>query len=241
VERGEYGSHDKLFKGEFAMKKMLCTLFIVSMVLVNASGVMAYTFNDNTLVQEWNHSAVSGGWKDVIGDSKLFNTFGADLSGSTLTIFTNWNPSKDGYLGVNTADLFIVSGGTSYAIQLDTLTGTGNVYKNPAYKTSVDLLSPTGYTYGGNYDKDEPKLMPVLATSSTTGTTSVVWTIGGDNLNNKVAIDLSGIGSLSSFVWGTATCSNDGFSGTTPVPVPPSVLLLGSGILGMGLRRFRKI
>lgn len=215
---------------------------------IAVSGALAYNFNDVTKVQEWNAGAVygSGAWKDVIGDANLFNTFGANLSGSTFTIFTNWNPNKDLSIdaAVVTADLFINIGCDStldYAIQLDTLTGTGKVYANPTYKTSDDIFkTKTSLIYGGKYDQTSPKLVPVQATSSDTGTTSVVWTLGSDGLNNQVAIDLSGL-SLSEpwcFVWGTATCANDGFS--DKVPLPPSVLLMGSGLLGLGLLRFRR-
>ena len=72
----------------------------------------------------------------MIGNANTFNTFGADLSGNTFTIFTNWNPNKNGSVNalVKTADLFIDKGDNGswdVAIQLDTLTGTGNVYANP--------------------------------------------------------------------------------------------------------------
>lgn len=43
------------------------------------------------------------------------------------------------------------------------------------------------------------------------------------------------------FTWGTATCANDIISGQVPqVPLPPSLLLMGSGLLGIGLLQFRR-
>jgi hypothetical protein len=222
------------------MKKILCMLFAVSLLLVASGGVMAYDFNDFTKVQQWykDNPYGSGIWTDVIGDTNYFNTFGANLSGTEFTIFTNWNPNKDNYLGVKTADIFIDSdsnGTFDYAIRLDTLTGVGDVYANPNYNTSQDLLSATNYIYGGRYDQALVDAVPVWATpNNATGSTSVKWTVGSGGLNNQVSIDLSSL-TLSdwSFVWGTATCSNDAFSGSVPVPEPGTMLLLGTGLVGL--------
>jgi hypothetical protein len=233
------------------MKKTVSVALTLLFLLgLSVSGALAYNFNDNTLVQEWNKGAAygSGAWKDVIGDTNVFDTFGANLSGGTFTIFTNWNPNKDGDLGyseVKTADLFIDKGcnGTwDVAVQLDTLTGTGKVYANNlTYKTSNDVFAPlTNLIYGGNYNEASPALAPVEATSTDTGTTGVVWTIPSNGLNNQVAVDLSGLdlGNQYCFFWGTGSCGNDSFS--DKVPLPPSVLLLGSGLLGLGLVRWQR-
>ena len=231
------------------MKKTVSVaLALVFLLGLSVSAALAYDFNDATQVQEWNSGGIYGGgaWKDVIGTLSTFDTFGANLSAGTFTIFTNWNPNKDGDVdaAVKTADLFIdvgCNGSYDYAIQLDTLTGTGNVYANPAYNTSDDIFkTKISLIYGGKYDEAAPKLVPTQVTSSATDTTDVDWTIGSGGVNNQVAIDLSGLG-LSGpwcFVWGTATCANDGFS--DKVPVPPSVLLLGSGLLGLGMVRWRR-
>jgi hypothetical protein len=229
------------------MKKTVSVaLTLVFLLGLSVSGALAYTFNDNTLVQNWNQGAAYGGgaWQDVIGDTNVFDTFGANLSGNTFTIFTNWNPSKDGDLGysqVKTADLFIdvgCNGTWDFAVRLDTA-GQGNVYANPLYNTSNDIFAPlTSLIYGGKYNEASPTFAPVEATSAATGSTSVVWTLGSGGLNNQVAVDLTGLASPYCFFWGTATCANDGFS--DKVPLPPSVLLLGSGLLGLGLVRWRR-
>jgi hypothetical protein len=238
------------------MKKTVTVALALVFVLgLLVSGALAdtYDYPDNTKVQEWVSGSVygSGAWKDVIAASGdvSFDTFGADYSNGILTIYTNWDPGKDGDVStlVKTADLFIgdCNGDIDYAIRLDDNVGTGNkgyVFDDPGYKTSDDIYKGTsGLIYGGRYDEGNPKPVPVEATTGFNGTTtSVVWTLGTGDLNNKVAIDLSGLNldPKWSFIWGTANCANDGFSDC--VPIPPSMLLMGSGLLGMGLLGWRR-
>jgi hypothetical protein len=113
----------------------------------------------------------------VIGYTSLFDTFGANWNGSTLSIFSNWNPNKDGYLGATTADLFILSNGTMFAIRLDT-TGMGTVYENPQQISySEDFFASSGDIYGGQFNQALPSPVPVQGTDGASmGTTSVVWT-----------------------------------------------------------------
>jgi hypothetical protein len=57
---------------------------------------------------------------------------------------------------------------------------------------------------------------------------------------NKVDVDFSKLGLANewTFVWGTATCANDTFSGqVVGVPEPGSLLLLGVGFAGLGVYR----
>jgi hypothetical protein len=224
------------------------TVFIFCLLVLTlgvwAGGAMAaYTYTDTTEVEWWRgHSPSGQGWSDVIGSTNVFDTFGADWSYGLLTIYTNWNPGKDGTASnlVKTADLFLY--GTpvgNLAIRLDTTSGLGTVYFNPVAKTSEDIFADSGLYYGGRYDKTSAKPVPVWTTGSTSSTsTSVVWSSTNPSaLNNNVVIDLAALGAtgFSGFVWGTATCSNDGFA-----PIPGSLVLLGSGLLGLvgiGLRK----
>jgi len=233
------------------MKKTVSVaLALVFLLGIAVSGALAYQFNDTTQVQEWISGHEYGSpaaWKNVIGNANTYDTFGANYSNGKLTIFTNWNPNKNGTDStlVKTADLFIgdCNGDIDYAIQLNTLTGTGNVYTNPAYYTSDDIYKgTTNLVYGGKYDEGSPKPVPVEVkeTETPSGTTSVVWTIPTDGLNNQVEINLAGLNLDQpwGFVWGTANCANDGFAAC--VPIPPSMLLMGSGLLGLGLLGWRR-
>jgi hypothetical protein len=240
-------------------KTIILTLALLIGLSLCPTGAWAYTFPNNTLVRSYQganpvnynnpNNPGSLQWHDVIGDKKIFDTFGANLSGSTLTIFTNWGLANNGYLGVvQTADLFIDvgrDGKYDYAIQLNTNTGFGKIYAINAgqtnFKTSIDLFKGTGYIYGGQYNKNNPRPIPVLATSGDIGTTSVVWGVGDGTAKNSVAVNLAGLnlGNNWSYVWGAGTCGNDTAEGV--VPIPGTVVLLGSGLMGLLLLGRRKL
>lgn len=238
-------------------KKIVSLLSLVGLLFLVANGAWAYNYNDNTQIEAFYHTTASGAWTNgTIGYPTIFDTAGANLSGSLFTIFTNWNPGKDGTLsasnlpgGILTADLFIYNtNGPVYAIRLDTLTGQGEVFTNPSFETSQDRLKGSDLTYGGLYDNQgTPSLVPVRATSGGSGLTPVTWTYGTwsvvpygyDYVGNQVTIDLTGlVGNNWSFVWGTGTCGNDTFAGNVAVPEPSILLFLGAGLIGLGgLRR----
>jgi hypothetical protein len=196
-------------------------------------------------------------WYDVIGSSSVFDTSGGsfDTVSRELRINTNWAGATftDGNVAV-TADLFVTVNGTVYGVALGSknydnfgnnsrlgniyaVTLTSNPTGNSTYKTSQDIFGPqTGYIYGGMYDYDAAKPIPVWATGSDTGKDATVnWYTG------YVTVDLSALFPTAGnytidFLWGSGTCANDTFEGGgryDVVPLPPSALLLGSGLLGL--------
>lgn len=212
-------------------------------------GVLAYDISDNTLVQPRRGNGAAGAaWTDVTGNGNLFNSFGAKRSDGTLFIFSNWNPDKNDLVNAagKTADLFIdmgYDGNWDYAIALDPArVHFGHASEDPSTITSAqEIFSPlNGLNYRGRYGEVDPQPAPVLGTGADFGSTAATWTNGSGGLNNPADIDLSGLGDLSqpwSSSWG-ATCSDDGFADC--VPIPPSVLLMGSGLLGMVLLYLRR-
>lgn len=226
------------------MKKTLLLTFIVAAgFALCVTGAWAYQFNPLTEVESYQgSSAVSwgGDWHNVISDPQdtNFNIKGADLSGETLKIFTGWPGPSTSDLTAIAADLFLYSAGTSWAVRLyDGNQQLGDLFKNPAYDTSVDKFKGTGYIYGGAYDQTNPKPVSVWATTGLqAGKVSVIWGTGEVDVNLS---DIPGFDtSHFSFLYPSATCGNSVLTGH--VPVPPSLLLLGSGLVGIAFYRRRR-
>jgi hypothetical protein len=243
------------------MKRLTClALAVFLMAGLAVSGAWAYTFPNNTLVESYNgHKPYNwnGYWHDVIGETSIYETYGADLAGKTLTIYTNWGGAGFTDHGAVTADLFIdtnLNGTWDAAIRLDGA-NQGKIYYNPAFKTSEDFFaSQTSLVYGGRYDPSAPKPVPAQATSNPdpTDTSLVTWTHLTGNPNWSIAINLTNVNDFDpnrfAFIWATGTCANDTAEGHvgifgSQVPLPSTLLLLGSGLVGLaclGGRKFRK-
>jgi hypothetical protein len=180
-----------------------------------------------------------------------------------LTINTNWGSNVTDGNNFTTknavcADLFVDlnGGGWDYAVALGSLdyaTLAANARKDTVYSantflTSQDIFGVGGVhqsneIYGGKYDPLNPTLVPVWATGSDTGMDATVTWSTGQNDPQSVTIDLSQIlATLAQgdytiqLLWATGTCANDTMEATISyhaVPLPPSALLLGTGLLGL--------
>lgn len=241
------------------MKKFLVVSVALALVLgAGIGGAWGYTFPNNTYIEAYKGNSVSNAtglgtpapannppWWDVIGNPQIFETYGANLSGNTLTIFTNWGPEDVPTYGAITADLFIdtnLDGTFDYAVQLSAVLTNGGLGNFNASilgagvpTTSQDLFAASGLYYGGRYDYATGNLkVPVLGTGSDTGkTAAVTWAAAGNDPDYSIAVNLANVPGFDptsfAFLWGTGTCANDTAAGK--VPLPGALLLLGAGLV----------
>ena len=224
------------------MKKLV--IFSLTLALLvgagSAMGAVVTIDNHTTAYDQGGHPYA---YSTVIGSPAYFNTPKAefDTVSGQFTIFTDWNPGKDGYLSVNTAFLFIdnnADGTWDYAVDLDIQSTTKTA--QPLWKAPLTIVyssAPVGYTFGKAY-ATALTLAPVTATATSGGTADVTWSYTSNtSTGNTVIVDLNGLVTTNpwNFFYATATCANGPFVGSSDgmVPLPPSAILLGTGLLGL--------
>ena len=219
--------------------KILLLSFLA--VFLMGSGAIAYTINDLS--------------NDAIGTG--FESYGIDveISGNFLNIdlYTDFSgPKIVGQWWIYYADLAIdldQDGDYEYGFALKSYDGTsdggiytekGSLYENvTAWFTSDDheAMDSTGGSYYYNNGFYTSIKQGSQVTNSDNG-----FSIAADHIS--IWIDLDDLGDLGSeidLLWGTATCANDVVKGTLHVPEPSTMLLFGTGFLGLAMIGRKKL
>jgi hypothetical protein len=219
------------------------------MVMFWAFSAQAYTINDSP------SDAIGAAIYESYGINVYNFTTGTNSGSIIVDLFTNFPQAGETVNGsppwtTRPADLFITETykGAQYqwAVPLVNHDGyvSGNMYAVGTFLTSDDMdpSHGTGYIYnhgvpvsiattGNNYGfTDMGSAGAPFKTATWTALTGLPDYVVRLNLG-IFEDDLNG---SFSFLWGTATCANDVITGQVPqVPIPPSALLLGSGLFGL--------
>jgi hypothetical protein len=230
--------------------KRLLTISLALMLLsgLGVSGAMGfnYTVLNNTDIQDstGNWDAWNGRTNPIqAAPNDFFNTYGADWAGGVLTIYSKWSPIRNNvFAGIVTADLLIdknSDGFWDFSVGLDPGTNGAPIRINNLYTGGDIFTTPVG-TYGINVNQASPH--PIVTGKPNQETqvfVPVVWNPSTKDGTDMVSVTLGNlVGDQFTFMWASGTCGNGPIEGK--VPLPPSLLLLGSGLLGLGLLRFRK-
>ena len=246
------------------MKKITIFGLMIAMLLIAGANAQAVTIMDNYYGNFDNGNGAPN--RDIIGAANLFETTKMDVSsvGGNLnvTIYSDYFDNV-GYGNTELGDLFIstngwqvmgsapyvnddyTNGGWEYALVLDnhkgSTSGILNLYSaNDKTKIQLSNYYDALYQFGANgvnyRSEQEVRFDPTGGNSLAQGN----WLISGLTLTFAIPNTFYPNFNDLAFHW-TQTCANDVIEGK--VPEPSTLLLLGSGLLGLALygrKRFKR-
>ncbi|HEC68028.1 MAG TPA: hypothetical protein ENI35_04355 [Candidatus Desulfofervidus auxilii] len=246
------------------MKKFFLML-LAGVMFIWSGSVLAYTIDDTVNVGKGNtHKSESDplSWLDYIGAN--FDTKGIDVNMSGSNIIITMYTKFDGlytYSGddFTAADLGLdlnLDGTYEYGVVLTHGTGghqdySAALYKDGTWKSSYDVWegnTTANMEYGEFYPEPSSNREAWVKMVGGTEKGDVTINISSDSglwkwtlIIDKGQFDSGDLDNQMGIFWATGTCANDVVQGAV-VPIPTTILLLGSGLLGFGLLgRRRKI
>jgi len=181
------------------------------------------------------------------GDDGLFTglTGGKGIGYGDLFLANAWSP-----YGSNPYVHDDHSNGTTwtYAVGLgdnrwDSTGGSATLYSLNSGNNNTDALLSDDFITGGTY-RNGQEVAVDTRDGNVTALSSALWSIDNDYI--RFVMDITGTDLLSgneiAFHWGQ-TCQNDVIEGSSPVPEPATILLLGTGLFGLagvGRKKIKK-